>query len=121
MIEIITASEYSLLSDIDCTYEFPEKDLSPFEQCEWLDEKIGIYAPNYDLTIKTFSPFILSYMTMMIEKYDLTRSNLTVHLLRRDISDSNKIMDIDLLDTGGRKGLKVDNSVFLGFLYAIES
>ena len=32
MIEIITASEYSLLSDIDCTYEFPEKNLSPFEQ-----------------------------------------------------------------------------------------
>ena len=120
MIEIITASEYSLLSDIDCTYEFPEKNLSPFEQCEWLDEKIGIYAPNYDLTIKTFSPFILSYMTTMIEKYDLTKSNLSVHLLRRDVRD-NKIIDIDLLDIGGRKGLKVDNSVFLRFLYAIES
>lgn len=121
MIEIITASEYSLLSDIDCTYEFPEKNLSPFEQCEWLDEKIGIYAPNYDLTIKTFSPFILSYMTRMIEKYDLTKSNLTVHHLRRDIRDRNKIIDIDLLDIGGRKGLKVDNSMFLGFLGAIES
>lgn len=120
MIEIITASEYSLLSDIDCTYEFPEKNLSPFEQCEWLDEKIGIYAPNYDLTIKTFSPFILSYMTRMIEKYDLTRSNLTVHHLRRDIRDNN-IVDIDLLDIDRRKGLKVDNSMFLGFLGAIES
>ena len=120
MIEIITASEYSLLSDIDCTYEFPEKNLSPFEQCEWLDEKIGIYAPSYDLTIKTFSPFILSYMTRMIEKYDLTRSNLTVHHLRRDIRD-NKIVDIDLLDIDRKKGLKVDNSMFLGFLGAIES
>ena len=119
MIEIITASEYSLLSDIDCTYEFPEKNLSPFEQCEWLDEKISIYAPSYDLTIKTFSPFILSYMTRMIEKYDLTMNNLTVHHLRRDIRD-NKIIDIDLLDIGGKKGLKVDNSMFLEFLDAIE-
>lgn len=53
---------------------YPEKDLSPLEQIEWINEH---YMD--DDNVKTFSPYILNALNLIILKHNLTEKDIEVY------------------------------------------
>lgn len=63
MISIYTATHSDYLKDVVVNVEYPENGLSPREQIAWLEEHY-----KYDISIKTFSPYILNYMNVILRR-----------------------------------------------------
>lgn len=63
MISIYTATHSDYLKDVVVNVEYPENELSPREQIAWLEEHY-----KYDISIKTFSPYILNYMNVILRR-----------------------------------------------------
>lgn len=63
MISIYTATHSDYLKDVVVNVEYPENGLSPREQIAWLEEHY-----KDDISIKTFSPYILNYMNVILRR-----------------------------------------------------
>lgn len=63
MISIYTATHSEYLKDIVVNVEYPENGLSPREQIAWLEDHY-----KDDISIKTFSPYILNYMNVILRR-----------------------------------------------------
>lgn len=59
---------------LDNVLSYPEIDLSPWEQIEWINEHY-----NDDINVKTFSPYILNALNVIILKHNLTEKDIEVY------------------------------------------
>lgn len=72
---IYTGTSYRDLDPIEVTYRYPENSSSPWDQMEWLDAKL---LEEEEFSLKTFSPYILNYLNLLLKKGDLTYETLDV-------------------------------------------
>ena len=77
MLTVYTSSEAKALENIKVDYEFPENSISPWEQLEWMDAHLEEFEKE-TVSIKTFSPYILNYLNLMLIRGDLDYSRLDV-------------------------------------------
>ena len=78
MLTVYTSSEAIALKNIKVDYEFPENGVSAWEQLEWMDEHLNDFRDK-EVSIKTFSPYILNYLNLMLIRGDVDYSNLEVY------------------------------------------
>lgn len=108
MLTIYTSNESRGLVNIQADYEFPENRLAPFEQIAWVDAHMEEFKEK-DVVVKTFSPYILNYMNLLLARIDLTYETLDVYEMwcREDDEEMSvekcnlKILNdgIELIDT----------------------
>lgn len=90
MLKVYTGNTAKVLEDLKCTYEFPENGMSPWEQLEWVDNHIEEFK-NKDITIKTFSPYIMNYLNVFLIKGELNEDNFDAEEYYSDIDpDGNE-------------------------------
>ena len=77
MLRVYTSSEAISLKNIKVDYEFPENGVSAWEQLEWMDEHLNEFRDK-EVSIKTFSPYILNYLNLMLIRGDVDYSKLDV-------------------------------------------
>ena len=98
MLTIYTSSEAKALENIKVDYEFPENSISPWEQLEWMDAHLEEFK-NETVSIKTFSPYILNYLNLILVREDLDYSSLDVF----DVHFDDEIEEVNMFD------LKIQN------------
>jgi hypothetical protein len=76
MLKIHTSNNSKGLENIKATYEFPENGLSPWEQINWMNEKLPEFKGEVEITIKTFSPYILNLLNLWLKRGELGYENL---------------------------------------------
>ena len=94
MLTIYTSSEAKALENIKVDYEFPENSISPWEQLEWMDAHLEEFEKE-TVSIKTFSPYILNYLNLMLMRGDLNYSKLDVFDVHFD-DETGKVEMFDL-------------------------
>ena len=77
MLTVYTSSEAKALENIKVDYEFPENNISPWEQLEWMNAHLEEFKKE-TVSIKTFSPYILNYLNLILMRGDLDYSRLDV-------------------------------------------
>jgi len=95
---VYTSSEAKALENIKVDYEFPENSISPWEQLEWMDAHLEEFKKE-TVSIKTFSPYILNYLNLILVRGDLDYSNLDVF----DVHFDDEIEEVNMFD------LKIQN------------
>ena len=78
MLTIYTGNIYKSIETLDVTFSFPENRRSPDEQLKWFDKHLKEFQTK-DISIKTFSPYILNYLNLLIAKGDLKFDNIEVY------------------------------------------
>jgi len=76
MLKIHTSNNSKGLENIKATYEFPENGLSPWEQIDWMNERLPEFKGEAEITIKTFSPYILNLLNLWLKRGELGYENL---------------------------------------------
>ena len=95
MLRIYTGNVYKSISTLDVDYFLPERDMSPWEQLEWFDRNLKQFQTE-DVSITTFSPYILNYLNLKLIKGELTKD--MIHVIERFYDDeTNEIYDNDLV------------------------
>ena len=94
MLTIYTSSEAKALENIKVDYEFPENSISPWEQLEWMDAHLEEFEKE-TVSIKTFSPYILNYLNLILVRGDLDYSSLDVFDVHFD-DETGKVEMFDL-------------------------
>ena len=98
MLTVYTSSEAKALENIKVDYEFPENSISPWEQLEWMDAHLEEFKKE-TVSIKTFSPYILNYLNLILVRGDLDYSSLDVF----DVHFDDEIEEVNIFD------LKIQN------------
>ena len=98
MLTVYTSSEAKALENIKVDYEFPENSISPWEQLEWMDAHLEEFEKE-TVSIKTFSPYILNYLNLILVRGDLDYSSLDVF----DVHFDDEIEEVNIFD------LKIQN------------
>ena len=98
MLTVYTSSEAKALENIKVDYEFPENSISPWEQLEWMDAHLEEFKKE-TVSIKTFSPYILNYLNLILVRGDLDYSRLDVF----DVHFDDEIEEVNMFD------LKIQN------------
>ena len=94
MLTVYTSSEAKALENIKVDYEFPENSISPWEQLEWMDAHLEEFKKE-TVSIKTFSPYILNYLNLILIRGDLDYSSLDVFDVHFD-DENGKVEMFDL-------------------------
>ena len=94
MLTVYTSSESKALENIKVDYEFPENSISPWEQLEWMDAHLEEFKKE-TVSIKTFSPYILNYLNLILIRGDLDYSSLDVFDVHFD-DENGKVEMFDL-------------------------
>jgi hypothetical protein len=94
MLTVYTSSEAKALENIKVDYEFPENSISPCEQLEWMDAHLEEFKKE-TVSIKTFSPYILNYLNLILIRGDLDYSSLDVFDVHFD-DENGKVEMFDL-------------------------
>ena len=94
MLTVYTSSETKAIENIKVDYEFPENSISPWEQLEWMDAHLEEFEKE-TVSIKTFSPYILNYLNLMLMRGDLNYSKLDVFDVHFD-DETGKVEMFDL-------------------------
>lgn len=94
MLTIYTGNRYDTVKDIVATYMFPENGVSPWEQLTWCDEHLSEFKEK-DVSIVTFSPYILNYMNLLIIRNDLGDEDIAAIEKYMD-EDNGEVNDFDL-------------------------
>ena len=98
MLTVYTSSEAIALKNIRVDYEFPENGLSAWEQLEWMDEHLDEFRDK-EVSIKTFSPYILNYLNLMLIRGDVDYSNLEVYEAVYNVeTESVEMCDLKILN-----------------------
>ena len=95
MIRIYTGNVYKSISTLDVDYFLPERDMSPWEQLEWFDRHLKQFQTE-DVSITTFSPYIINYLNLKLIKEELTKDMIQV-IERFYDDETNEIYDNDLV------------------------
>ena len=95
MLRIYTGNIYKSISTLDVDYFLPERDMSPWEQLEWFDRHLKQFQTE-DVSITTFSPYILNYLNLKLIKGELTKDMIQV-IERFYDDETNEIYDNDLV------------------------
>ena len=95
MLRIYTGNVYKSISTLDVDYFLPERDMSPWEQLEWFDRHLKQFQTE-DVSITTFSPYILNYLNLKLIKGELTKDMIQV-IERFYDDETNEIYDNDLV------------------------
>lgn len=95
MLRIYTGNTYKSISTLDVDYFLPEYELSPREQLEWFDRHLKQFQ-NEDVSITTFSPYIINYLNLKLIKGELTKDMIQV-IERVYDDETNEIYDNDLV------------------------
>ena len=95
MIRIYTGNVYKSISTLDVDYFLPERDMSPQEQLEWFDRHLKQFQTE-DVSITTFSPYIINYLNLKLIKEELTKDMIQV-IERFYDDETNEIYDNDLV------------------------
>jgi hypothetical protein len=95
MIRIYTGNAYKSISTLDVDYFLPERDMSPWEQLEWFDRHLKQFQTE-DVSITTFSPYIMNYLNLKLIKGELTKDMIQV-IERFYDDETNEIYDNDLV------------------------
>jgi hypothetical protein len=95
MLRIYTGNTYKSISTLDVDYFLPERDMSPWEQLEWFDMHLKQFQTE-DVSITTFSPYILNYLNLKLIKGELTKDMIQV-IERFYDEETNEIYDNDLV------------------------
>lgn len=97
MISIYTATHSDYLKDIVVDVEYHENGLSPREQIVWLEEHY-----KYDISIKTFSPYILNYMNVILRREKIrTKTGSRLYYGPDEHNSNSKYMSLDgVMDDG---------------------
>jgi len=95
-ISIYTATSYRAIQSAEecllAKYQFPEKYKSPYEQIEWLKKIVKeVKVANSDVSIVTFSPYILNYINVLLAKGDINADDIDV--IEFDIREEENILD----------------------------
>jgi hypothetical protein len=98
MLTVYTSSEAKALENIKVDYEFPENSISPWDQLEWMDSHLEEFKKE-TVSIKTFSPYILNYLNLILVRGDLDYSRLDVF----DVHFDDEIEEVNMFD------LKIQN------------
>lgn len=77
MLTIHTGDKYSILNEIETTHSFPEATMSPWEQIQWFDENLSNFKEE-EVSIKTFSPYILNYLNLKLISGELAPEDIEV-------------------------------------------
>ncbi len=78
MLKIYTSgNSYAAISSLTTTYVYPEEKRSPYEQIDWMNDHLKEFQTK-DISIKTFSPYILNYINLLLAKGDLKFDNIEV-------------------------------------------
>jgi hypothetical protein len=78
MLRIYTGERYShKLASIDATYCWPEEKRGGYEQLEWFDKHLEEFQTK-DISIKTFSPYILNYLNLIIAEGKIVFNDIEV-------------------------------------------
>lgn len=93
MLKVITADIAFTLKYKSADFKFPENGLSPYEQINWLNELVSKHDfYKEDISIITFSPYILNYLNILIVKNLLNESNFSVMYF---YSDDNEMEEYE--------------------------
>ena len=95
MLRIYTGNVYKSISTLDVDYFLPERDMSPWEQLEWFDRNLKQFQTE-DVSITTFSPYIINYLNLKLIKGELTKDMIQV-IERFYDNETNEIYDNDLV------------------------
>lgn len=97
MISIYTATHSEYLKDIVVNVEYPENGLSPREQIAWLEDHY-----KDDISIKTFSPYILNYMNVILRREKIrTKTGSRLYHGPDEYNSSREYIPIDsIMDDG---------------------
>ena len=95
MLRIYTGNVYKSISTLTVDYFLPEHDMSPWEQLEWFDRHLKQFQTE-DVSITTFSPYILNYLNLKLIKGELTKDMIQV-IERFYDDETNEIYDNDLV------------------------
>lgn len=79
MLKIYTSNESRGLVKIEADYSFPENGLAPFEQIAWIDAHLDEFIKKDVVVVKTFSPYILNYLNLLLARGDLNYENLEAY------------------------------------------
>lgn len=101
MLRIYTSSHNNgAFKTLKATYEFPENNKSPWEQLEWFDVHLDEFKTK-EVSVKTFSPYILNYLNLKLAKGQLDYSNLEVEeYYHDDKNDEDSVFDLKILNEG---------------------
>ena len=104
MLTVYTSSETKALKNIKADYEFPENSISPWAQLDWMNAHLDEFI-NKDVSIKTFSPYILNFLNLMLVRKDVDYSNLNVYEVvftnEEDYSeDKTELCDLKIQNDG---------------------
>lgn len=97
MISIYTATHSDYLKDVVVNVEYPENGLSPREQIAWLEDHY-----KDDISIKTFSPYILNYMNVILRREKIrTKTGSRLYYGPSEYDSSREYLPIDsIMDDG---------------------
>ena len=105
MLKIYTGNYYKALCNLnDITYMFPENGKSPWDQFEWFDNHLEEFKTN-DVSIVTFSPYILNYLNLLITNNSIDFEQLEVK--EYSITDNEEIICNDLKAINSDKNIKL--------------
>ena len=105
MLTIYTGDRYShKLASIEVTYAWPEEKRSAYEQLDWFDRHIEEFKRK-NVSIKTFSPYILNYLNLIIAEGKLNFDDLEAICIHFDeendeyFNESLKVLNYNMVDT----------------------
>ena len=102
MLTIYTGNHYNAVKDITADYTFPENGISPWEQLTWVDEHLVEFKER-NVTVVTFSPYIMNYMNLLIIRKDLTDGDINAFERYLDKDDETKeVNEFDLKIYNGK-------------------
>ena len=103
MLRIYTGNSYKVVEGIpDVTYMFPENSKSAWDQIEWVDSHLEEFKTQ-DVTIVTFSPYIMNYMNLLIAKDIIDFDNIEVEEYDEYISDDNDVSHFSIKITDDKQ------------------
>jgi len=83
MLKIYTSNNSKGLENIKATYEFPENGLSPWEQIDWMNERLPEFKGENEIPIETKLNFASGILTELIRgEKEYTTSELIDTTLR---------------------------------------
>lgn len=111
MIRIFTGNCYKAIANVKADCEFPEHFRSPWEQIDWFNKFLENFKKK-NITILTYSPYILNLLNLLIAKGEIDFDNLEVIEYYYD-KQSDDVTKYSLKVTDMEKGTKLIDTTSL--------
>ena len=111
MIRIFTGNCYKAIANVKADCEFPEHFRSPWEQIDWFNKFLENFKKK-NISILTYSPYILNLLNLLIAKGEIDFDNLEVIEYYYD-KQSDDVTEYSLKVTDMEKGTKLIDTTSL--------